>query len=237
MGLKTDITDNVAQIYKTEWNTRAGQVVPVTEDVVLSNGAVTLDAVLLYADLAHSTELVRKLSRGTAAKLVRAYLSSMSRVIRARDGHIRSFDGDRVMGVFVGGKRNTNAAKCALQMHYVLREILRPQAATKFPSHASNGLALDHCVGVASGTVTVVRSGIRGSNDLVFVGDAPNFAAKLSGIRNATAKTYITAQVYKDMLDETRLASDGRNMWTAVNVTLAGESWPCYKSGWTWSIG
>jgi class 3 adenylate cyclase len=207
--------------------------VPATNDVKLSDGAVKLDAVLLYADLYHSTELTRTFQRSMAAKVVRAYLSSMATLINKSGGEIRSFDGDRVMGVFVGSNKNTAAAKCALQMNYVVTRILRPRAEEKFPSLIEKGFAVQHCVGIASSEVLVVRGGVRGSNDLVFIGSAPNIAAKLSEMRNPPWHTYITHQVY-GRLSESSKYSDGKDMWTAVKCTLDDEEWDCYKSTWTW---
>ena len=115
MGFADELSTSVNEILTVTWNIRDGQVVPSTEDVALKDGAVKLQAVYLYADLADSTTLARDFDRQTAARVVRAYLSVMSKVIRKNDGAIRSFDGDRVMGIFVGSSKNTAAAKCLLQ--------------------------------------------------------------------------------------------------------------------------
>jgi len=52
-----------------------------------------------------------------AAKVIRAYLDATCRVIRAEGGEIRSFDGDRVMTVFIGPPENTTAAGTGLKIH------------------------------------------------------------------------------------------------------------------------
>ncbi len=233
MGITSKLEIDISTVFNTTWNTRNGTVVPSTDDVALSNGAVKLDAVVVYADLFHSTELTRKLDRSVAAKVVRAYLSSMTQVMKARGGEVRSFDGDRVMGVFVGNAKNTAAAKCALQMKYVVEKELRPKAEAKFPSLASSDFKIEHCVGVAGSPAFVVRGGVRGTNDLVFVGSAPNIAAKLSAIRNPPYHSYITWDVYENMKEEAKYA-DGKNMWKEARVPLAGETWQCFRSSWHW---
>ncbi|MGA5579543.1 hypothetical protein ACPCK9_32720, partial [Streptomyces koyangensis] len=68
MGLAEDVEKAVTSVVCSNWNTRSGTVVPETEDVSLSNGAVEVDAVYLYADLANSTSLARDFTRTTAAK-------------------------------------------------------------------------------------------------------------------------------------------------------------------------
>ena len=51
MALSDDIDAEIRRIFNATWDSRDGRLVPKTEDVNLSNGAVKLDAVLLYADL------------------------------------------------------------------------------------------------------------------------------------------------------------------------------------------
>lgn len=234
MAVSDDIDGSIKQIFDTTWSERTGQLVPSTEDVALANGAVKLDAVVLYADLFHSTELARKFPRSVAAKIVRAYLSSMTRLVNHRDGSVRSFDGDRVMGVFVGKSKNSAAARCALNMNYIVTKVLRPKAEAKFPSLKEKGFVIKHCVGVSSSEVIyVVRGGIRGSNDLVFIGSAPNIAAKLSEVRNSPYHSYLTWDVYKNLNDESKY-SKGQDMWESVYRTLGDERWHCYKSSWWW---
>jgi adenylate cyclase len=226
---------NIQTIFNATWSVRDGTVVPQTEHVVLANGAVKLEAVMLYADLFHSTQLQRTFPNSMVAKIVRAYLSSMTRLINDAGGHVRSFDGDRVMGVFVGGHKNSEAARCALRMNYVVDKILRPKAEAKFPSLVTKGFVIDHCAGIARSEVLVVRGGVRGSNDLVFIGGAPNLAAKLSEIRESPASTWMTWDVYKYLHDWAKIGSNGNNMWTLAKRNIAGQSWDLYKSGWTWT--
>lgn len=95
-ALDETLVSEIGKIFATPWSTGNGQVVPNTENVTLANGAVKLEAVFVYADLAHSTRLARK-NKLMAAKVVRAYLSTMSRLVKAHGGEVRSFDGDRVM--------------------------------------------------------------------------------------------------------------------------------------------
>jgi hypothetical protein len=51
MGTAGDVRANTDAILGTAWNRRTGQAVPKTDDVALKNGAVDLEAVVLYADL------------------------------------------------------------------------------------------------------------------------------------------------------------------------------------------
>jgi adenylate cyclase len=187
MASASKLENDIATILNAVWNIRDGIVVPETDDVALANGAVRLEAVFLYADLFHSTELQRKFDDRMVAKIVRAYLSSMSQLIKGHGGQVRSFDGDRVMGVFIGEAKNSNAAKCGLKMKYAVDKILRPKVEAKFTSLTTKGFAIRHCAGVARSQVLVVRGGVRGNNDLVFIETAPT--SPRSSVRSAPRRT------------------------------------------------
>lgn len=227
--LSDTLSSDICRTLDTTWQTRAGQVVPSTEDVALENGAVRLSAVVLYADLARSTRLALK-NRSSAAKIVRAYLSTMTRLVKSSGGEVRSFDGDRVMGVFIGERKESAAADCALKMNHVVAQMLRPRVSASFRS--MRGVSLKHCVGIASSDVLVVRGGIRDNNDLVFVGAAPNIAANLSEIRNAPWSIYVTAEVYGKLNRKAKLSASGENFWTLTTRKVAGKKMELYKSSW-----
>jgi adenylate cyclase len=235
MGLADDISAAVTSVVGSNWDIRKGTVVPTTDDVKLGNGAVEVDAVYLYADLADSTGLARDFTRTTAAKVIRAYLDATCRVIKARGGQIRSFDGDRVMAVFMGNSKNSDAAKCGLQIHHVVEKIVRPKVEANLSSITTKGFQIKHCVGIDSGTALIVRGGVRGHNDLVSIGRAPNVAAKLSDVRNGLYRTYITEPVFKKLLDTSKYTSgpDKKLMWEGpFTREVGGEKITVYKSTW-----
>lgn len=236
MGLKTELETRVSTILSTPWSIRDGTVVPSTDGVNLSNGAVKLEGVYLYADLADSTTLARDFDRRVAARVVRTYLHVMSRLVKHHGDEIRSFDGDRVMGIFIGDYKRTTAAKCCLQMRWAFTEIVRPKIEAKYPSLGAGGYTLEHSAGADLGEVLIVRAGVRGSNDLVSIGGAPNIAATLSDIRDLPYRSFITSGVYDKMAEEAKTAS-GRAMWSSASIPIKGKTTAIYRSTWGWVIG
>lgn len=231
MALVDELKAEVSGITKQTWDTRDGNVVPDTSTVKLAGGAVRLRATFLYADLARSTDLAMRFDPRIAAKIARAFLATCTRIICALNGDIRSFDGDRVMGIFVGETKNTSAARAALHIHYAFRELIRPQFEAKYPALKDFGLS--YGVGVDTSDVFAVRAGIRNNNDLVWIGRAPNIAAKLSNVRVAPYHTIITADVYELLADVARFGGREReNMWTMK--TWDGGVSTVYVSAWYW---
>jgi adenylate cyclase len=234
MALIDDLKSETKEIVEGAWTRRDGEVVPETDDIGLGNDCVDLFATFLYADLADSTELAI-MDKTIAAEVVKAYLMGTTRIIRDVGGEIRSFDGDRVMGVFFGDRKNTEAAESALKINYFFKNILVP-AFENF--YTSKTLDLSQTVGVDTSSVMVVRSGIRNNNDLVWIGRAPNVAAKLSAIRGEGFSTYLSEDVFKRMLDDSKYGGDPRRLMWEKRTWNKGKSYGVenvYVSDWGWT--
>lgn len=234
MALTDDLKKDVQNVIDTLWDKRKGQKVPDTSSVKLSGGAVELDGTFLYADLADSSKMAKELDRRIAAKIMKSFLSATCRVIRSLDGTVVSFDGDRIMAIFMGGSKNSNAAKCALQIKYVVNEIIKPKFEGKYDSVKNASFTITHAVGIDVGTVLGVRGGARDANDLIWIGRAANLAAKLSDVRESYYKSYITAGVYNMLSDKSKIGSDDKNMWEQRTYDYLGESITIYRSSYHW---
>ena len=179
MSLSEDFAKEVRKIFRETWATRKGRKVPEPEDIALGNDAVELDGTVLYADLDDSTNLVDSHQPKFAAKIYKAYLSCAAKVIRSEGGVITSYDGDRIMAVFIGDLKNTSAARSALKINYTVTKIINPVLKKCYPK---TNYKVKQVVGIDTSKLFVARTGIRNSNDLVWVGRAANYAAKLCSL-------------------------------------------------------
>lgn len=229
MALADTLTTEVETVLTIEWDERSGNVIPDTDNVALKNGAVKLQATFLYADLAGSSALAKKCPWQTTAKIIRAYLNIAVRLIRAHNGEIRSFDGDRVMGIFTGDQPNTNAVNCAREIDWMVEKVIKPKAESKFKSIRDNNIKIKHCVGVDTSEVRAVRSGIRNNNDVIWIGKAPSFAAKLSDIREYPYSVYISKDCHDKLADSAK--KDGLdNIWENRSYSLSEETYTVYRT-------
>jgi adenylate cyclase len=235
MAFGDDVRKAVDDILGTTFNEREGKVVPKSEDVALKDGAVKLEAAFLYADLAGSGTIASQCPWDTTAKILRAYLDSACRIIRDHGGEIRSFDGDRVMGVFIGGTPCSNATKAALKIKYVTENIIQPKATAKFTSVKNNNVLIRQACGIDYGVSRAVRAGVRNNNDLIWIGRPPSFAAKLSDIREHPYSTFISKTVYTRLAEETK-KSNGTDMWEGRTFPFAGTRETIYRSNYHWAI-
>ncbi|MFE2823263.1 adenylate/guanylate cyclase domain-containing protein [Streptomyces sp. NPDC059271] len=239
MGLRDEIRSDLDALVGGAWSVREGRVVPGTDDVRLfTNDAVKLDAVYLYADLLGSTRLARDFPWETAGKVIRAALRTASKIIKSYGGDIRSYDGDRVMAIFITGAKNSTAAECALKINYAMRRIVEPALYAEFPELERAGFDVRMSVGIASGDAVITRAGVRGSSDLVSIGRAPNIAAKLSDIRaELYYRVYITESVYHSLLEDSKYDNDGNDMWSRYVTDVGGERMTTYRTSYWWGIG
>ena len=228
------IRNDIRLLLRTPWDERSGIVVPETQDVTLARGAVNLEAAFLYADMADSTWFAQHWTREATAKVIRAFLNASTQVIRDEGGAIRSFDGDRVMAIFVGDGKCSLAARCALKINYAVTNIVHGELKSYYTDYGTSR-GIGHCTGIAVGDAMIVRGGVFGHNDLISVGSAPNVAAKLSALRTG-APTYVTEAVYTQLDQASRVGSDGRNMWVAETRSIAGAHMRLYRSTYWWEL-
>ncbi len=232
MTTKDEMLREVKEILKTNWSKREGLKIPEAEDVQLGNDAIYLNGTVLYADLADSTGLVKGYKDWFAAEVYKSYLICACRIIRNNDGVITAFDGDRVMAVFIGDSKNSSAAKCALQLNYVVKNIINTSIKEQYPD---TGFQIQQSVGIDTSDLFIAKTGIRGSNDLVWVGRAANYAAKLCALREGIYASFITEDVYNMLNHKSKYGGESEiNMWDKVMWDDQGIA--IYRSSWWWSV-
>jgi class 3 adenylate cyclase len=229
MTLRNDLESQVNKIFSEQWSKRKGQRVPLAEDMRLSNDAVKLNAVVLYADLSESTKLVDSKNDFFAAEVYKTYLHCAAKIIRSQLGEITSYDGDRIMAVFIGDRMNSRATKAAFQINDARLNIINP---IMKKNYQDSNYEVKHTVGIDSSDLFVARTGIRGSNDLVWVGRAANHAAKLGSLSN-DFPTRITEEVHQKLSDDLKF-NNGKAMWEKVTWNPMNRT--VFRSTWYWPV-
>lgn len=233
MALADDLKTEVRRIFAETWQTRDGRVVPEPEDLSLSNEAVKFDrATVLYADLAASTALVNSYKWNFAAEIYRTYLYCAARLIREEGGVVTAYDGDRVMGIFVGDSQSTPAACCALKINYAVKSIINPALKAQYPQ---SDYEAKQTIGIDTSEIRAARTGVRGGNDLVWVGRAANYAAKLASM-DGDKVTWITEAVFNHLDKSAKYGStENKLMWEKYTWNQMGNQ-TIYGSNWTWTL-
>jgi class 3 adenylate cyclase len=82
VALKDDLEAEIKKIFREQWTTRDGNVVPESGDLKLGNDAVKLDGTVLYADLSGSTKMVDNYKPTFAAEIYKAYLHCAAKLVK-----------------------------------------------------------------------------------------------------------------------------------------------------------
>jgi len=241
MATKEDIIKGVDDFFSGDYDITEGRVIPDVADIALGKIGKEIELAMLFIDIRESTKIVDGLRRTTAARMYKSFLWGVSKIARLNDGELRSFNGDGVLVAFIGDNKRTNAAKAALQMSWFAQKVLKPKLDAVFQNNqglSGQGIEFDFGIGVDVGKVLVVRGGIRGenNNDLVWVGNATNYAVKLSGLSKEGYHIYISEDVYKNMNKSSKFGgSPEKDMWESRTWTDV-DSITIYRSNWTWAV-
>jgi class 3 adenylate cyclase len=226
MSLSDDLRREVKSILSDKWSEREGQKVPESEDLRLGNAAVKLEGTVLYADLDASTNLVDEYKPFFAAEIYKSYLHCVAKIVRSEGGVITSYDGDRIMAVYTGDYKNTSAARTALKINYAVKNIINPAIEKQY----NNNYTIKQVVGIDTSLLFVARTGIRGSNDLVWVGRSANYAAKLTTLSSYYASR-ITGDLYNKLNKTAKYSNGDQSMWEKVTWNTMNDM-TIYRSTW-----
>lgn len=229
MAFKDELETKIKNVFSTKFTTRTGTAIPSDTSVTLGNDSVEVDATVLYADLTASTNLVDTKAAWFAAQVYKAYLLACVQIIKSEGGEVTAFDGDRVMGVFMGDLKNNRAIKAALKINGIVRNTINPAITAQY---GAGTYTVTQVVGIDTSKLFVAKTGIRGANDLVWVGRAANHAAKMCSINEFP--TWISKAVYDGITGEAKY-SNGVDMWQARSWTQMNKI-TIYGSTYQWNL-
>lgn len=221
-----DYIDQVNSIFSKGWQKTQGRVVPTVDSLQFDNSACEMDLAMLFVDIRESTTIVDTFRRETTAKMYKSFLWGVSQLAIRNNGELRSFNGDGVLVVFGGASKCDDAVMAAMQMNWFASQVIRQKTASEV-SNKHYSLNFNFGIGVDVGRVLVMKGGIRGqgNNDLVWVGNATNYAVKFSGMSVDPYNIHISQEVYNSLDDNLRLTYTGiagsalritTNMWEKV---------------------
>jgi len=226
-----------------------GRGIPEVDDLNFGRFGKKVELAMLFIDIKESTKIVDSFRLTTAARMYQAFLRGITLIALKNNGEVRSFNGDGVLVTFYGETKCNDAVRSAMQMMDFVNKILKPKIHNYFDRHKqSEDLFFDCGIGIDVGEILVVRGGARGSSnsDLVWVGNATNYAVKLSNqtkkelIISNERKTikyniHISNSVYNRLGDALKKVSTGGllplTIWDKHSFILGGKF--CYRTNKT----
>ncbi|HJV00262.1 MAG TPA: adenylate/guanylate cyclase domain-containing protein [Burkholderiaceae bacterium] len=235
MTLKEDLLARVNKFATTPWGPIPNaRVVPNPADLTFDNTGERMDVTVLYSDVHRSTEMVDTLTDTSAAEYYKAFLHCCAKLIQENGGVIEAYDGDRVMAIFTGEQQVDNAVKTAWMINHAVNQIINPAfLSAKLLFHRP----LKHTVGIDCGQVLIAKTGARGefNNDLVWVGPAANYAAKLNSFNGLDPDypTRISDRAYAKLSANLKLRGE-ELFWNGPYTDMV--KFGHYRSSYHWTF-
>lgn len=234
---KQKMRDEVQKIFNSDFSTYPIERVPDGTDHRLraDNTGFEGEFAFLNVFFQGSSTLNGTYPLKTIGKIYNAFHHCMVACIHECHGKVRTFDGDRITGVFSGEDKINEAVVCANYMVGCYVEILEPKIKTLF-----NTDDFEIGVGVCTGKALVIKSPV-GSNgntkSLLWVGEATNIGDKLSENINVwNGRINICARCFQKLSQENRyhIDKDGNKTpkWTQGAMDYQGSLIDIYRSTW-----
>lgn len=227
MALLDNLKNKVNTYFTERYEVQETTIVPSTDysKLTFGNNGLAADLTFLFVDIRKSSQLHDTYGIVNAAKIYQSFHDINVRIINSRDGQVRAFDGDRIMGVFSGSRKNTNAVEAALNIRWAIQNILNPKLPIINP--------LNIGIGIDTGKTLITKVGKgrdSSNNDLVWVGKACNYASHMCN--ESVNEIYISPKAYSDLESHVKI-SQNRNIWTNVSMKLKnGSQVPCWKTSY-----
>ena len=210
MSVNSNLEPEIQGIFEGDYTIMEAVDIPTIDDVGLGNVGKELEMAMFFIDIHESTKMVDGFRRQTAAKMYKAFLKGVVRIVDAKGGQVLSFNGDGVLAGFSGKRKINNAVEAALGLSWFIEQTLRPKMQEYFDRNTElNDMVLDYGLGIEVGDVLIVRAGIRGedNNDLVWVSNATNLSVKLAELGIWPHNLLISADVYGKLLDHNKVSA------------------------------
>ena len=226
--LKNKINAYFTEKYEVEETT----IIPSTDysKLTFGNKGLTSEFCFLFVDIRKSSKIHEVYGFANAARIYQSFHDINVRVIDKNEGSVRAFDGDRIMGVFAGDSKNTNAVRSSMQIQWAIRNLLNKYLDVK----------LNIGIGIDFGKILITKVG-KGrdpnNNDLVWVGQACNYASHYCQEANNTI--IISEKTYNAMNESVKYSSNTKekNMWNRKIISLKNnQDIICYETTWHWEI-
>lgn len=233
MALKDDITKLVNSYFTGKYEIKNTTIVPSTDysKLTFGNTGLVCDLAFLFVDIRKSSDMHTVYGFEKTARIYQSFHAICLYIIESKDGHIRAFDGDRIMGVFSGSSKRTNAVKAAMHIRWAIDELLNPKL---------TGKPLKIGCGVEAGDTLITKVGKANDidcRDLVWIGKACNYAAHLT--QYAYNTIIISADVYSKMNESVKYtdSTQATNMWNYKKLKLKnGKEINVYESTYRWGL-
>lgn len=234
MSLKEDIIKKTKEFHNQKFSFDKAKAIPTIGTKQLTFGCTgwSFDAVVLYIDMRHSTQLLDDHKRNVVAKLHMSYYNAIVKIAKTDGGEIRSFNGDSLLVCFWGNDAATadKAVRSAFRMKYAIDELVNP--------NLEGYKDINFGIGIDMGNIIATKVGVGGdetTKDLIWLGNAVNRSTKISDKCEAPYHVGISETVYNKLPDSLKIYTTKKQTYFGVqeiNHDVWSRQIMVYNSDW-----
>jgi class 3 adenylate cyclase len=229
-SLDKRLEHEVSVILQAPWLVHHGHLIPTPESVAMAGGKVQCDGTVLYADMTQPLSYDSDFHQSTMVKVMKCFLRCCSLLIARNNGEVAGFDGNRVMGIFIGQDQVYRAVNSAFQINTMISDILTPRLNEYTRTARESAGNLTHCAGIDRGEFLAL-AGRPGSNELLWIGSPVRLAEELSSMRDERFRTVITETIYNALQQrQIPVREISSNLWEHRTFDDAGQTRTIYTS-------
>lgn len=201
--LLEQIDYKIKMFLKTKLNITEARSIPLITDVAHIDEAKKIYTSALHIDIRGSSNIIKILPAEHALRIYQIFHYAVVETIRFSGGQTRTFAGDRIAALFdinkYKGQLRTQAVKTALLINKVINEKVNPIISSVY------NYSLEFGIGIDFGELLVGRIGKPGAqnNDLVWLGEAMNYASKLADYGDSTG-IFTSVDIYQHSLSDVK---------------------------------
>lgn len=183
------------------------------------------NVICVYVDLASSTKINIQEKKDLAAHIFDSYIKAVTKIFTEYQSKYIDIQGDGGFALFDG----ENSINRALVAAVTIKTLLSRQAQyfSEFVNSKLNNTNLSVRIGIHKGNILAKKSGIRGENEIIWLGDAVSVASKICNL-----KFYENNQFQSDTIRVSNTAYEGIKNRHLIDSCKCGEIvnlWECYK--------
>lgn len=147
------------------------------------------DVVCVYFDLSSSTNILRDYGDEISVKIFDSYIKSATRIFKNFECSYLDIQGDGGFALFSGDKHIQRAMVSAITLKTLLSKSYSGNL-NDLVKKTKSKINLSSRIGVHIGKILAKKSGIRGENEILWLGGLVSVASKICGLKRENAELF-----------------------------------------------
>lgn len=147
------------------------------------------DVVCVYFDLSSSTNILRDYGDEISVKIFDSYIKSATRIFKNFECSYLDIQGDGGFALFSGDKHIQRAMVSAITLKTLLSKSYSGNL-NDLVKKIKSKINLSSRIGVHIGKILAKKSGIRGENEILWLGGLVSVASKICGLKRENAELF-----------------------------------------------